>query len=196
MFPENRLSTTLVANAYTFPYTLTPPNTRTAYAMGGVGLSDPSQGMDVQLWTATALEDRVILEAPNMPNALVALSMPDITQLTLAFDQNMNYVLCFVQYNVTKLYWYDSFEGEYIITEFPGASTPRVTLDDRRVTQTANSDVVLAYIKDNNLYFRLQRDRFQNEYLLAENLNARLEQMGMNVRNRLQFRLKPFRTSA
>lgn len=192
MFPENRLSSTLVADAYTYPYTLTPPNKKTAYALGGIGLSDPSMGLALQLWTAVAEPDGVYVTAPTNEVPIALLMQPNITELTLAFDQNMNYMLAFVQYGVAKLYWFDTFLGQYTTTEFPGALTPRITLDDRRESQTALSDVVLAYVKDNNLYFRLQRDRFQNEYLLKTAVSARLEQMGMNVRNRLQFKLKPY----
>ena len=194
MFPENRLSTSLIADAYTYPYTLTPPNKKTAYAMGGIALSNPSQGLNVQLWTAQAMPDGVYVTSPTVTQPIALLIQPNITELTLAFDQNMNYVLAYVQYGSARLYWFDTFLGQYVITDFPGAITPRVTLDDRRESQTTQSDLVLAYVKDSNLYFRLQRDRFQNEYLLKSNVSARLEQMGMNVKNRLQFKLKAFVT--
>lgn len=194
MFPENRKSTFLVAGPYVYPYNLRPPNKQTAYSLGGIAISDPSQGHKVQLWTAEATPDFVQITAPNLPNPAIILAQPDITELSLTFDQNMNYTISFVQYGVSKLYWYDTFLGEYTITDFPGAITPRVTLDDPRESQSGASDMVLGYVKDNNLYFRLQRERFLSEHLLEENVNSRLEQMGMNVYNRLQFRLRPFRT--
>lgn len=195
MFSENRLSSLLVADAYTYPYNLVLPNKKTAYALGGANLSDPSQGLAVQLWTATASKTEVTLTAPNQTTNILILNQPDITELTLAFDQNMNATLAFVQYGVAKLYWFDTFVGEYVITEFPLAISPRVTLDDNRKLQSNNSDMVLGYVRADNLYFRLQRERFLVERLLKANVAARLEQMGMNVKNRLQFKLKPFRTS-
>lgn len=195
MFPDNRKSSSLVAGPYVYPYNLTPPNRRTAYAIGGIALSDPSQGLGVQLWTATALPDSVVIEAPNLSEPIEILKEPDIVELTLAFDQNMNYTLAYVQYGMARMYWYDTFVGEYVVTEFPGATTPRVTLDDRRMTQSGSSDIVLAYVKNNNIYFRLQRERFITEHLLEENVNAQLIQMGMNIHNRLQFKYKPIRTA-
>lgn len=194
MFPDNRLSTILVADQYTYPYTLTPPNNRTAYALGGIALSDPSQGLQVQLWTAVADAEKVTLSAPNLAEPLLLLPEPNVTNLTLAFDQNMNFSLAYMQYGTARLHWFDTFVDEYVTTSFAGASTPRVTLDDKRELQSTNSDLILAYVLNNNLYFRLQRERFLNERLLQENVNAKLVQMGMNVKNRLQFRLQPQRS--
>jgi hypothetical protein len=194
MFPENRLSTILVADDYIYPYTLTPPNKRVAYSHGGININDPSQGIRVQLWTAYVEDGIIMLNAPSLAQPVIALSGDNISELTLAFDQNMNYTLAYVQNSVAKLYWFDTFLSAYTITEFPSAISPRITLDDKRPLQTSLSDLVLGYVKNDNLYFRLQRDRFLNEYLLKENVQARLDQMGMNVKNRLQFKLKPFRT--
>lgn len=194
MFPNNSLSSILVASDYTYPYTLVPPNKTTAYTLGGIALSNPSQGLDVQLWTAYVENDTVLITAPSVADPIVTIAGEGITELTMAFDQNMNYSFAYVQYNVTRLYWFDTSVGTYVITEVPGALSPRVTLDDRRKLQSGTSDLIFAYVKTDNLYFRLQRERFLTERLLKENVAARLVQMGMNVRNRLQFKLKPYRT--
>lgn len=194
-FPDDRLSTSLVASPYTYPYTLTPPDSRTAYALGGVALGNAGQGLSFQLWTAIARSTYVELTAPNQIEPIAVLGQPDIVELTLAFDQNMNVTIAYVQYGQAKLYWFDTFIGAYTITAIPdGAISPRVTLDDRRELQTSNSDVILAYVKDDNLYFRKQRERYLTERLLKANVAGRLVQMGMNTKNRLQWKIKPFRT--
>lgn len=194
-FPENRLSTTLVASPYVYPYTLTPPSVRIAYAYGGIGIGDPSQGLAVQLWTAEAMPTFVALTAPNVTTPINILAQPDITELTLAFDQNMNVAIAFVQYGQGKLYWFDTFLGMYTITALPaGSISPRVTMDDSRYLQTSLSDMILGYVLNDNLYFRMQRERFLSEHLLKNNVAGRLVQMGMNTKNRLQFKIKPFRT--
>jgi hypothetical protein len=195
MFTENRLSTTLVASPYTYPYTLSAP-ARVAYAMGGIALSNPNAGLNAQLWTATVKDTFVELTAPNQSTPINILQEADITELTLAFDQNMNVAIAYVQYGQAKLYWYDTFIGDYTITALPGGSiSPRVTLDDRRELQTTNSDIILGYVLNDNLYFRMQRERYLSEHLLRPNVAGRLVQMGMNTKNRLQFQIKPFRTS-
>lgn len=195
-FPENRLSTTLVASDYLYPYNLVPPNRRTAYALGGVALGDTSQGLRVQLWTAYVEGDNILLTAPNMDNPIVLLATPEgqVTELTFTFDQNMNATIAYMQLGEARLYWFDTFVGEYVISSYSGVISPRVTLDDDRELETSLSDMIFGYVRQDNLYFRMQRERFLSEHLLKENVQARLEQMGMNVKNRLQFKLKPFRT--
>ncbi|WP_444922937.1 hypothetical protein ACJJH9_12200 [Microbulbifer sp. DLAB2-AF] len=90
-----------------------------------------------------------------------------------------------------KLYWYDSSQGAQITTDWPGIVTPKVSLDDARSTQSAVSDVIFAYLKNGNLYHRLQRDRYGNEYLLASDVNSPgLIKIGMNWQFRFQFLLK------
>lgn len=193
MFPENRLSTTLQAAAYTYPYTLEPPSKVTAYALGGIGIGDTTQGLSYQLWTAEATPTSVDLYSDTQPRITI-LDQPNVSELSLAFDQNMNYTLAYTQYGQIKLYWFDTFVGNYVITGMPvGSISPRITLDDRRTTQSGNSDMILGYVRNGNLYFRMQRDRFLNEYLLESNVNGTLVQMGMNVKNRLQFKIKPYR---
>jgi hypothetical protein len=193
MFPDNRLSTTLVASPYTYPYNLTPPNKQTAYSYGGSNISDPSQGLEFQLWTAYVEGDLVMLDAPNQSTPIILMTLPAVREISLAFDQNMNPALAFVQYGTTRLYWFDTFTGEYTITDYSTAISPRITLDDRRELQSASSDIIFSYILNNNLYFRLQRERYLTEHLLKEDVNARIERMGMNTRNRLQWQLKPIK---
>lgn len=195
MFPENRLSTSLVASPFTYPYNLTPPNKNTAYAYGGIGLNDPSQGLQVQLWTATVEGSEVILSAPLISTPIVLLALPDVREISLAFDQNMNPVLAFVQYGTARLYWFDTLVNDYTITDYSTAVSPKITLDDRRELQTANSDIIFSYVLNGNLYFRLQRERYLSEHLLKENVDARIERMGMNTRNRMQWLLKPFKVA-
>src|SRR5690606_2169900 len=87
-------------------------------------------------------------------------------------------------------YWYDATIEDYRLSQLPpGSTNPRCTLDDKRPLQIPTSDIILAYTRDNSLYFRAQRDRFQDEYLLTSELpvNGVLEQIGMNTKWRLQF---------
>lgn len=193
MFPDNRLSTTLVASPFTYPYNLTPPNKQTAYSYGGVNISDPSQGLEVQLWTAYVEADRVMLDAPSLIAPIVLLTLGDVREISLAFDQNMNPALAFVQYGITRLYWFDTLINDYVITDYSTAISPKITLDDRRELQSSNSDIIFSYVRDDNLYFRMQRERYLSEHLLRENVAARIERMGMNTRNRLQWQLKPLK---
>lgn len=160
------------------------------YEMGGTAYLDASDGLLVQLWKVEVIGSDVWLSAPDVA-PFIYFSRPDITQVALAFDQNMRPYVAFVQAGVTWLYWYDSLAGTMVFSSFVGAVTPRLTTDEKRPALTEISDVIFAYVRSNNLYFRMQRERFQVEHLLASAVNADLIAIGMNRGNRLQFRLRP-----
>lgn len=189
MIPDGVLSTFPVSSGFDEPV-----SRRTIplvdYEMGGVAIGDANQGLMVKLWTLESNGEVVRIFADDVP-AVDLFTRTGITQVALAFDQSMRPHVAFVQDGVTWLWWYDSAVGAMVFSAFVGASTPRLTLDEKRTPLLANSDVIFAYIRANNLYYRQQRDRFQNEYLLASSVNAQLVAIGMNRGYRLQFRLRP-----
>ena len=193
MLPLQVLSNVPVKGAYLAPDNYTPA-LLVDYDMGGIGLHDPSQGLQVQVWTLEYLGGIVFISAPNTPRT-VLFSLPNITELSLAFDQNMNPFVAFMQSNPTpqaRFWWYDTVTQTQIFTDLPSGSTsPRCCLDDKRPSQSALCDIILAYMRAGSLYFRAQRDRYLVEYLLASSLNARLDRIGMTKQNRVQFRLIP-----
>lgn len=160
------------------------------YEMGGHAVGDASGGLQEQLWTVRSDGVGVYLSAENVAEFLL-FSATDITQVSLAFDQNMQPAIAFVDSGVAKLRWFDSAVPGYVTTTFTGAVNPRVSVDEKRPQFLLNSDIVLAYTKTNNLYIRYQRDRFLTEYLLASAVDAELISIGMNTGGRFQFRLLP-----
>ncbi len=191
MIPMGRLSTTAMSAAFKSPDSVDPPSGLVDYELGGIGLNDPSQGLQVQVWTARIdpATDDVLVGAGASPEVAV-FNAPNVTELSLAFDQNMRPVIAYVQAGQAKLRWYDTVPGTNVITTLASdVQWPKVTLDDKRDTQTTvgANDVILAYVRNNNLYYRQQRDRFETEYLLKTDVNGRLLRVGMNELNRLQF---------
>tara|TARA_R110001606_G_C15330447_1_gene645518 strand:- start:38 stop:610 length:573 start_codon:yes stop_codon:yes gene_type:complete len=185
MMPDNVLSSTPINAAFSGARAL--PVTRTVdYEDGGIAIQDPSRGSQYQRWRGRLLGENIILDAPEV-ESFVALSGPDITEISFTFDQNMRPAIAYVQDGVAKLWWFDSVPGQQVITEYPGAITPRVILDDKRFTQTSNSDVILGYVRDGTLYYRQQRDRFTIERLLDVGPHVGLVKIGFNVQLRLQF---------
>lgn len=160
------------------------------YEMGGAAVNNAASGLQVQLWKVEVLGNDVWLSAPSVP-AFIYFTRPNISEVALAFDQNMRPFVAFVQDGTAWLYWYDTQVGAMVFSAFPGAITPRITTDEKRTLFASISDVILAYVKDGNLYFRMQRERFQTERLLKSGVNATLVAIGMNRGNRLQFRLRP-----
>ena len=190
MLPENSLSLTSVIGKYNYPDNLETSNTLD-FELGGVDLQDPSQGLRVKSWAVYIEGQDIWIAAEDREPVILFSRVGILTEVSLAFDQNMRPVVAFVENGVSTLYWYDTFISNFTFTTLPDTLTPRVCLDDKRETQTGSSDVLLAYIKDNSLYFRMQRDRFQIEYLLRADVNATLKKMGMTNKSRVQFLMIP-----
>jgi len=185
VMPDNVLSTVPINAAFSGARAL--PVTRTVdYEDGGIAIQDPSKGSQYQRWRGRLLGDDIILDAPEV-EAFAVFSGPDITEISFTFDQNMRPAIAYLQAGVSKLWWFDSVAGAQVITEYPGAITPRVVLDDKRFTQTSNSDVILGYVRDGALYYRRQRDRFTIERLLDAGPHVGLIKIGFNVQLRLQY---------
>ncbi|WP_444919320.1 hypothetical protein ACJJID_00295 (plasmid) [Microbulbifer sp. CnH-101-G] len=189
--PENTLSSQPVASPFIGGAAL-PVRAITDYQRGGVAIQDPSRGLNFQTWRARVMEDgkAIVLDAQQVA-ASTFITGNNITEVSLAFDQNMRPVIAYVEAGTAKLYWYDSSQGAQVTTSWPGVITPRVSLDDKRSTQGGTNDVIFAYLKSGNLYHRQQRDRYGSEYLLASNVNSPgLVKVGMSRNFRFQFLLQ------
>ena len=195
MIPEHLLSTTVVQADFLFPDSLERSDL-VDYELGGIALSDPSQGLEVQRWTLTYVDPDIII-TPDSGGDNVAFSIAGITEASLAFDQNMHPFIAYVVAGESWYWWFDPFTaGQEHVQMATGILTPRCCLDDKRASQTDSSDVILAYIRIGNLYYREQRDRYAIEYLLAAGTPYQLSRIGMNIKIRLQFEyIFPLETS-
>lgn len=189
MIPQNRLSTQPIPSSF-----VEPVSRRTVplkdYERGGRALQDGSEGIDVQLWTIEVIGNDVWLSAETVA-PFIYFSRPNISEVALAFDQNMVAHVAFVQSGVAWLYWFDTAVNTMVFSAFPGMVTPRLVNDEKRLVESNNSDVILAYVSGNNLCFRAQRERFQTEHVLKAAVGGTLVAVGMNRGNRLQFRVRP-----
>lgn len=187
--PEDRASTVPIGGK------ILPPNDRfrpdmTAYHSGGIAISDPSEGLQYQVWVAQGYPDRIEIYpegSPGLAQAFVT-GASNIEFVALAFDQNMRPVLAYTENDVTKLFWYDPVPQDFVTTEFPGATSPFCIMDDTRdiATQRGANDVLFFYI-DGGLKYRQQRDRYQIERLLTNEVTGRIARVGMNDKWRLQW---------
>jgi len=169
---------------------------RSDFELGGIALQDPSQGHLVQEWNCYITDDftEIRIVAPAVTDTLLYTGT-GITSVSCSFDQNMRPTFAFIEEGSAKLSWYDSVPEETVVTDY-GATvfTPKVTLDDKRALQEGAADVIFAYVKNDNLYMRMQRDRYLVEYLLytgiIEDELGELQCIGMcrNFRLGFQFR--------
>ena len=164
------------------------------YEDGPVAEQDVSQGLSYQQWVAWVTETgEVRLRSDNGVNRVLFTPSGEVTDISIAFNQNGDLHYAYVEDGQAKLHWYDTLTSQFITTDLPaGVRTPKITMDDKRPTQQGNSDIILCYIKDDNgLYYRQQRDRFQVERLLHPGPFVMLRQMYMNTGWRLQWLLVP-----
>jgi hypothetical protein len=189
------ISTTLVAGHFL------PPDDLTNYLLmdyenGGIGLNDTSEGLNYQPWTLrySSEAENVIISAANHP-ASVLFNRPDITEISLAFDQNMNPFVTFMQAGTAVYWWWDTATDQREFTNLPANSrSPRCCIDDKRDERSGTSDIILCYVTSDVLYNRQERDRYTVEYTLQNpfvhpdnGLTAVLVRVGMNDQNRLQW---------
>lgn len=122
------------------------------------------------------------------------LTVPNLTALSFTLDQNLRPLLVYVQNKKTYMYWFNSAIGKMEVKLWgEGYLTPQVALDDLRIENSSQIDIIFAYIKDENLCIRYQRDRFTTETVLGP--SDRLFQIGALNNHRFGFktfvRVKP-----
>lgn len=200
MNPAKSLIQPAIINAYLSPDEL-PVTPLEDWELGGIGLFDPSQGLEVQTWhmtvQGTGLTTSVWVSAPNTPDTKL-FDLAGVTWARLAFDQNMHPVVSYMASGFAGFYWYDPTIPGNTFTALPTtAINPCVTMDDKRAVQTllGNNDVVMTYVSGPNLYYRLQRDRYGVEYVWYSNItnilsNPFVNKIGMNDSLRLQLDIR------
>lgn len=195
MLPEHMLSSQLVLGYYLYPDSIDPDPFK-SYELGGIALQDPTQGLEVQTWWARLYKDgvtetsNVYIGADLVPEVSF-FEGTDFTEISLAFDQNMNPFIAYMENGQAKFYWYDTAIEGYTITTLPANSrSPKCCMDDKRPLETAKNDILIAYMRDDKLYYREERDRYLVEYLLSSGHGLLdLIQIGMNNKLRVQFAL-------
>jgi hypothetical protein len=198
MMPDNTLSTQVISSRFVGAKSLSVTKT-VDYEDGGVDIQDISGGLLFQRWRARLFragtdESYIMLDAPIVPEFAV-LTLPYLEEMSFSFDQSMRPAIAYVQDGVSFLWWYDSTIPGMATTEIgDDVVTPRLSFDDKRTIGSQGfliSDLILAYVRGGNLYMRMQRDRFEDEYLLAEDVTP-LIKIGMNRGLRLQFMHEAF----
>lgn|SRR5574337_311845 len=189
-----------ILSTYIYPDNIVPTDLED-WELGGIGLSNPSQGLQVQAWhlqvNGIGATTSVWLDAPNTPSAQL-FALPNITWARLAFDQNMHPVVSYVAGTGPGFYWYDPTIPGTTFTSLPATViNPCVTMDDKRDLQTrlGNNDVVMCYVNTGNLCYRIERERYTVERVWLAGLSSLLanpfvNRIGMTIGYRLLIEIK------
>jgi len=190
---QDRMSTQVIQRDWI------PPDERNRaldedYEAGPIALNDPSAGLDYQpwglTWDFTTGDFTVTPETTGSP--VVVHNAPAVTQCSLAFDQNGHANVAYTSNGLPYLYWYDTSVAGWVTTALQTtAITPTLTLDDKRITQTNASDIILFYNVEQpdgsySTYRRLQRERFLSEKLYLTNVPKLIYKLGMHFGFRVQ----------
>ena len=194
--PGNVLSTVGSSSSFLTPDTLGRGDGLEDYETGGVALGDASQGLLVKTWRARGLnssnEIRVSAEPYSSETSLISAS--NMTEVSLAFDQNMRPAVAYIENGQAKLYWFDSVVGNNVTTVLAADITSVfLTMDDKRKAATSLNwnDILLFYVRGAALYYRQQRERFNTERFLTTLLDAsaRIRKVGMGSGWRVQIQV-------
>lgn len=193
MLPGNVLSTTPRPSRFSGARSGATSKT-IDYEDGGRAIQDTTQGLLYQRWRARLFnagkpDAYVMLDAREVPE-FEWLTVPGMEEISFTFDPSMRPTVAYVTDGQAYLNWYDTVANAYVTTMLAAdVETPRVTLDDKRFLGSEGyqrSDVILAYTRGGNLYYRQQRDRYTIERLLKTDVTP-LIKIGFNRQLRLQF---------
>lgn len=196
--PLHSFSTTLQQSDWLYPDNLTRPTPTTDYEAGPIALNDPSSGLDYQNWILTwdSPTGNFTVTPVTIGSPSIIINASSVTEASFCFDQNAHVNIAYVASGQAYLYWYDSNVADWVTTVLDASVvSTMLSLDDKRTTQTNSSDMILWYTRDMgdstyDLFTREQRDRFETEYLMAEDIPAFVKKAGMNTVLRGQVALR------
>ena len=188
--PLNRMIGAAALADFVLPDDVARVNLLADLERGGTAIGDPSDGLDVQDWEGRLSGTNIQVKPVSGSTWTTVTSDTDISELAIAFDQNMRPSVAYVAGGTAKLYWYDATAAAYVTTSFVGATSPVVTMDDKRERQVGLNDVLLFYLRDGRVWHRRQRDRYTIEYNIGPipDNTDRIVQWGMGVNKRIQLK--------
>ena len=144
-----------------------------AYTQGGPEFANAALGLMGYVWKAYVDEqDQIIVKREDLDELHVITTKQNITQLDLTIDQNMLPFLTYVANGLPYYYHFNASNSTYSeVALDPSIKFPRCELDMREEHNIPSSDIILAYTRDGNLCYRVQRERFSKEYIIATDPN-------------------------
>ena len=141
---------------------------------GGVAIGDTSEPLNKYIWDGEYDKDAGSFsfwrrDLGKNTKTTVFEGKKDILSIDFCFDQNMRAFISYEQ-NYQSYYWHFNAENStYDEVKLENATRfPRCCLYTAQPYSIPDSDVIIAYIRNNKLLFRVQRERFLKEYLIKE----------------------------
>lgn len=169
MLPYNTLSNNIFSSDIEFVNIHTSETTNSLdykYDISGV------------LWRGRLISGDILLDSSINTNPITI--QLNASEFSFDFDALNKPIIIYKEQGITKLYAYDILTNTNTVVVIDGDNTnPKIATD--------GEELIIAYIKNGNLYYRIQRERFLQERLLYTGL-VDLLYIGMGKNNRFLFK--------
>lgn len=164
-----------------------------AVSLGPMQLSSSGGKLNERYWIAYVDNGAVYIKGSQGEQwgteTVLFNDLEQIKQITLTFDQlGRPLVFSRVGADTLKLYWYNPVLEQTELKVLAQGIDPNAGFDSPQDTGKSYSDAMLFYVRDDTIYMRVQRDRFEVEYETPAKLLKDLDivSTGMRVDNRYQ----------
>jgi len=158
--------------------------------IGPVALNDTNKGLIDKFWAAYVdVSDNIIIEDLELSSTTFILNEPDgVQNIALAFDQNANDTYAYITgIGDLKIRFFDASIPNDVILNIGQAQSVTFTMDMKYFPSNPRSDILLFYIRDNAIFYRIQRDKYSIEYTTPVTTGAnQLIDSGMRTDYRFQ----------
>lgn len=164
-----------------------------AISLGPMQLNNSGGKLNERYWIAYVDNGAVYIKGSQGEQwgaeTLLFNDLEPIKQITLTFDQlGRPLVFYRVGADTIKLYWYNPVLEQTELKILAQGIDPNAGFDSPQDTGKSYSDAMLFYVRDDAIYMRVQRDRFEVEHETPAKLLKDLDivSTGMRVDNRYQ----------
>ncbi len=133
--------------------------------------------------------NKIYKTIPGYGETFILFNEPEeIKEMSLSFDQ-LGQPIVFYRINTSDLYlyWFDPIEEKYVKVFLTSGVNPTASFDFPQDTSQPFSDALLFYVRNNTIYMRIQRERFEIEYAyVIPEPSVSIRDAGLRVDNRFQ----------
>ena len=143
-----------------------------SWTEGGVDIENTSEGLFSYKWLGNyypSSGEFIVYRSDKPNNKTKLFTIKDILSVDFCFDQNMRPFISFEK-NYESFYWHFNPEtSKYDEVRLKNATRfPRCILYRDNEYSIPDSDILIAYLRENVIYTRVQRERFLQERTLWE----------------------------
>ncbi|WGH49669.1 tail fiber protein [Alishewanella phage vB_AspM_Slicko01] len=168
------------------------PSGVAAISLGGIELNNSQGRLDTRYWLVVVDGVDVKIAGANgngWGTPVTIFEEPDIiVEISLTFDQTGRPLVFYkTSTDELRIFWYDSVLEDYTIKLITSGNSPITCFDFPQDAGLSFTDILLFYVRDNSLFMRVQRDRYNIEYDTGVNIEGiRIVSAGLRIDSRLQ----------